>query len=300
MTNRLASESELVVVQATGYSPYRLAQPVIVFGVIVAIFLSILTHYLVPASITRLNERKAEIAENLTARILRDGVFLHPAKGTTFYIREISPEGELRDVFISDATSPEQTTTYTARRAILINDKTGPKLAMFDGMAQVLRADSQRLSTTSFDDLVLNIADYVDGVTRRKLRPSQLTTAELLWPTPEVLTKVRSSRARLLQEGHARISQATLCIVAVLIGFSTLLLGGFSRFGLWRQILAAIVFLILIKTLDNVAVDAARDDENRWPLVYVSSLAGLVLSYALLWISARPAIFSRRLKAAQT
>jgi lipopolysaccharide export system permease protein len=35
--NRLASESELVVVQATGFSPWRLARPVLMFGVVVAL-----------------------------------------------------------------------------------------------------------------------------------------------------------------------------------------------------------------------------------------------------------------------
>ena len=38
VTNRLTSESELVVVQATGYSPWRLARPVLMFGVVVFIF----------------------------------------------------------------------------------------------------------------------------------------------------------------------------------------------------------------------------------------------------------------------
>ncbi|MEO0655644.1 MAG: LptF/LptG family permease, partial [Pseudomonadota bacterium] len=32
VTNRLSSESELVVVQSTGYSPYRLSRPVFAFG----------------------------------------------------------------------------------------------------------------------------------------------------------------------------------------------------------------------------------------------------------------------------
>ena len=35
VTNRLMSESELVVVQATGFSPWRLMRPVLMFGAIV-------------------------------------------------------------------------------------------------------------------------------------------------------------------------------------------------------------------------------------------------------------------------
>jgi hypothetical protein len=32
-TNRMAGESELVVMQATGFSPFRLARPVLYFGI---------------------------------------------------------------------------------------------------------------------------------------------------------------------------------------------------------------------------------------------------------------------------
>ena len=42
-TNRLSSESELVVVQSMGFSGFRLARPVLAFGIIVAILTSVLT-----------------------------------------------------------------------------------------------------------------------------------------------------------------------------------------------------------------------------------------------------------------
>ena len=48
--NRLISDSELVVMQATGFSSFRLARPVFGFGVIVAGMMLILMNWLVPAS----------------------------------------------------------------------------------------------------------------------------------------------------------------------------------------------------------------------------------------------------------
>lgn len=41
--NRMTSESELTVLQATGTSPWRLARPVFVYGLCVAIMMSVLT-----------------------------------------------------------------------------------------------------------------------------------------------------------------------------------------------------------------------------------------------------------------
>ena len=83
-------------------------------------------------------------------------------------------------------------------------------------------------------------------------------------------------------------------MVTALVGFSALLIGGFNRFGLWRQILAAVVILIVLASLDNFMNDFARRNEAYWPLVYLATLVGLATTGALLWLSARPAIFSRR------
>ncbi|MDK2774846.1 MAG: LptF/LptG family permease, partial [Tabrizicola sp.] len=106
VTNRLMQESELVVMQATGFSAFRLARPVLYFGLIVMLMQAVLTNLLVPASQRVLGERSAEISRNVTARFLNAGQFMHPAAGVTLYIREISPTGELLDLFLSDERSP--------------------------------------------------------------------------------------------------------------------------------------------------------------------------------------------------
>ena len=137
-TNRLTNDSELVVMQATGFSAFRLARPVVYFGVIVGVMMAMLTHVLVPASRAILAERSAEISENVTARFLRDGQFMHPSDGITLYIRELTQTGELQDVFLSDERGKGSTVIYSARRALLARSDSGQKLMLFDGMTQTL------------------------------------------------------------------------------------------------------------------------------------------------------------------
>ncbi len=298
VANRLSSESELLVVQASGFSPYRLVWPVVVFGLIVAALLSVLTHYLVPLSITELGKRQAEVSENITARLLNEGQFLHPSDGVTFYIREISPEGELCDIFLSDARSPNNQIVYTARQALLIRQETGPKLVMLDGMAQTYSAATGRLATTSFTDFAYDIGSLVDVLTPGASSIKQLPTRELIWATEAAQQETGASAAALMYEGHGRINQAVLAVVAALVGFSAMLVGGYSRFGLWRQILGAIVALIVLKSLDNAMADLARRDTALWPATYGASVVGLLVAPVLLWISDRPGLFRRRRAAA--
>jgi len=282
------------VVQASGFSPYRLVRPVLVFGILVAVLVSVLTHFLVPLSISRLNARQAEISENVTARLLTEGQFLHPSEGITFYIREITPAGELRDIFLNDARSATEHVTYTARQALLVRHPTGPKLVMFDGMAQALTLKDQRLATTRFADFAYDIAGLIETNDPAERGIKELSTFELLWPSPAAMAETGASRAVMLYEGHGRTSQALLAIVAALVGFSTMMIGGFSRFGLWRQILAAIVALIVLKSVDNAMADAARSDPSMWFLSYGATLLGLVMTFALLWISGRPNLLKRK------
>ncbi len=297
-TNRLSSESELVVVQAMGFSGFRLARPVLVFGMIVALLTGILSHILVPISAGLLAERSAEIRENITARFLTEGEFLHPTDGITFYIREISPQGELLDVFMSDSRNPDSQVIYTAKNAFLVREETGPKLVMFDGMAQTLDTKENRLFTTRFSDFSYDIGALINVGNQDRRSVGELSTRELLWPTEELAKEVKSSRAYLLYSGHERFAQPLLAVVTALIGFATLLIGNYSRFGVMRQILAAIVILVLIKALDSTMVQLAQRDVKLWGLVYVPVLVGLSISALLLWLSERPGrlkrMFTRR------
>ncbi len=294
VTNRLSNESELVIVQSTGFSPWRLARPVLYFGLIVAAFATLLAHVLVPASLSRLADRQTEIAENVTAQLLVEGRFLHPSDGVTFYIARISPEGELFDVFLSDARQPERRVAYNAERALLVRGDKSPKLLMFEGMAQTFDEDSTRLSVTRFDQFTLDISTLLDTPTTDLVRLSEIGTPELLDPSADLLAQSRTTLPQALYEAHGRFTQSLLCITASLLGFASLLVGGFSRFGVWRRIFGAIAALVLLQTLSTALTDMTLARAANWPLHYVPIAAGLLLVALLLWLSANPGAFRRR------
>ncbi|KJZ20997.1 LPS export ABC transporter permease LptF [Loktanella sp. S4079] len=294
VTNRMTTESELVVVQATGFSAFRLARPVLYFGLIVAVMMSVLMHYLVPLSSARLAERQVEISQNLGARLLTEGEFVEPVSGVTFYIRSITALGELQDIFLSDTRDPERQVTYTATRAFLVNDAGETQLVMIDGLVQVLQAETQSLSTTAFDDFAYNIGSLIATPQERGRRDSHVSTWELLNPTPELLVETRRSKAQLLARGHDRFSQSLLGTVAALLGFATLLIGNFSRFGVWRQILAAILLIIVVKAMETAGLNMARGNEGLWFATYLPALAGFVIVWFLLFWATRPYLFKRR------
>ncbi|SHJ21538.1 LPS export ABC transporter permease LptF [Wenxinia saemankumensis] len=287
VTNRLTADSELVVAQAVGLSPWRLARPVLVFGLIVAALLSVLTHLLIPTAAARLADRQDEIARTATARILRPGAFLDPADGITLYIREISATGEVQDLFLSDSTDPDETVTFLASRAFLVRTEAGPQLVMVNGQVQVWRRAEDTLSVTEFDEFAYDIGALMPagGDTARRAR--EVGTAELLAATPALQQETGENAGALVVEGHERFADAALGAVGAMIGFSALMVGGFSRLGVWRQIGLAVGLVILVKLVESGTTSAVRGDPALWPLLYLPTALGAGLSAALLAVAGR-------------
>lgn len=293
-TNRLASESELVAMQAAGMSPWRLARPVLYYGILIALMSAVLVHELVPSARARMTDRQAELAENVTAQFLRPGSFQFPAEGLTLYIRQISADGHLRDLFFEDARDPDNRKTYSAAEALLLRSDSGPVLLMMQGSLQTLerRNGDQRLALTRFADMTLDIASAIgpSGSRRRDLRA--YSTPALLYPDAVLLAATGASVDKARSEAFERLAKPLLSPVAAMLGFSMLLLGGYSRFGVWRQVIWAVVALIVVQFLDTAVANQVAKDSTRWPLAFLPALTGAIISLIVLWIASRP----RRIK----
>ena len=287
VTNRLSQESELVVMRATGFSPWRLARPVAVFGLILGLGMALLAHALEPAAKIRLADRRGEIAANVTSRILVEGRFVHPAQGVTLFIGQITQQGELKDLFLSDNRRADRQTIYNADRAALVRSDTGPKLVMFDGMAQTLRDDSGQLTLTRFADFSYDIGALIAGPAIRAPKADEIATAALFRADAGLAMRTGLSPEALRLEAHFRVAMAFQPLAAALIGFAALMVGGFTRFGLVRQIALAVVALIAVQFLTNFVASVTQKDPGLWPLAYLPNSLGIAFAAALLWHSGR-------------
>ena len=288
--NRLSAESELVVMQAAGMSPWRLARPVLVFGILVALMVAMLVHSLVPLARARLADRQAEIAQNVNAQFLRAGSFQYPVKGVTLYIRDIKDDGRLVDFFLEDGRDPNEDITYTATEALVVRTADGPRLVLMQGMVQSLsRAGGrQSLAVTRFSELAYDLATLINPEASRKRDLRTYSTRQLLQPDAALLEATGATPAAARAEAHERLAKPFQAPVAAMLGFATLLIGSYSRFGVWRQVIWAVVALIGVQFLQTAAESQVARDPDQWPLIYISPLVGAGVGVFLLWLAARP------------
>lgn len=295
VTNRLNNESELTVLQATGTSPFRLARPVLLFGLIVFSMSSVLYHVLQPLAQKQLGLREAEVSRNATGRLLTEGTFLHPSDAVTFYTGTIDEDGVLRDVFLSDRRNADEGVIYTAREAYLIRDGEATTLIMVDGLAQRLDNISNRLATANFVDFSFDISSLVQSGGAQVPIARNLTTLELFATPWDSLTAISGQSAGVIaEEFHTRFARPLFCVVAALIGFCTLLVGGYSRFGVWREVGAAFALLLFIDGIGSTFQKPIRNDASLWPAMYLPSALGFAFAATMLWVASRPGLFRRQ------
>lgn len=288
VTNRMSNESELTVIQATGTGPFRMMQPVLVFGLLVCLMASVLHHVLMPLAQQQLSQRESEITQNAPARLLTEGRFLHPSEGVTFYTQQIGEDGVLHDVFLSDERRRSESMIYTAEQAYLIRNGARTSLIMINGMAQRLSGGDDRLSTANFKDFSFDISALVQKPYSEKPHPERMTTWEMTQPWTQISEETGRSLGYITYNFHRRFAEPLFCIASALVGFSFVLIGGYSRFGVWREVAIGFGTLVAMDGARSTLQHPVRSDPSLWPLLYLPFACSVMLALLLLRIAAKP------------
>lgn len=292
VTNRLITESELVVMQAVGFSSFRLARPAVVFGLLITLAMAALVNLAAPAARAALSVREAAAARDVTTGLLRAGVFQFPAAGVTFFVHSVGDEGRLENILLVDDREAGQgrRLTYTAASGQLFVGDRAPGLVLRDGMVQSYAIEDRKLVVTRFVEMALPL-DALAGVgALRRVPVAAVPTAQLFAPDADILAVTGKSRDALLAEAHLRIAQPFLALATSVLGFSVMLLGAFSRFGLARQIIGAVVLMVVMQMIATWAQSQVIRTAGLWPLFWAAPGFGIAVAGALLWRLQRPTL----------
>jgi len=217
VTNRLKNDSELTIMQATGFSPLRLSRAIIFFALIVTIILLMVSHFLIPKTNNILLNRQNEVAASLNAKLLRVGSFIHPQNGITFYIGGISNSGIIEEVFVLDERNKNQEIIITSKSGYLITNNNNPILVLKEGIIQNYDLKRKNLSTIHFQDLSYDLTSW--SVKERLSKAKLLFTyssLELLNDPALVSILSDSSTTKVLEELHSRTLTPFLAFIAAL------------------------------------------------------------------------------------
>jgi len=131
--NKLATDSEIIVMNAAGFSPIRLFRPFAFATFVVALLVAFIASYLAPEGLRRLKQWDAEITADVLANILQPGRFAQLDQNLTIRIRERQPGGLLVGIFIDDRRDPKERVSIVADHGTVVKNEGGSFLILEDG-----------------------------------------------------------------------------------------------------------------------------------------------------------------------
>jgi lipopolysaccharide export system permease protein len=226
--SRLATDSELLALRATGYSFYQLLTPILGLGV----FMGALTAVFVLAVIPHANFLARQwvfeaVSTSIQLRV-RERVFQSPLPGLIVYVERIDQNnGRLEGVLIADNRTPEAITIF-ASEAEILPDFAGMRVVVKMHNGSLLRREGeQSFQQATFErySFVIDIGNPWDGTELSRKRVREMTLDEI-WQQVQTLRVSGGSYRRALVEWHKRVVLPVSCLVLVFVGAP---LGGLNR-----------------------------------------------------------------------
>jgi lipopolysaccharide export system permease protein len=255
--HKLNADSELVVMSAAGFSRSQILAPVLAAAGIVMIATYICSLYLMPFCQRLVKGKEIDIRADIGAAILNEGQFNTPAKGLTVFMRELSPEGQLRGILVHDERDRLRPTTYLAESGVLAQTPAGARLIMVDGtieqgtVAAPCRAAlapravvaghstlpkcapgssfaTPSLSVLKFKRYVFDLDQFGGRQQEAELRTNERYIGELLWPVSSKPLRPETLKV-YFAEANNRLAAPLYCPAFALIAFAAVALGRRAR-----------------------------------------------------------------------
>jgi lipopolysaccharide export system permease protein len=280
--NRLFGDSEIVVMFASGLSGTSLVRPVLMFSTLVMAVVFALTLYVMPTAQRELKSRINEVKGDVASAFLREGTFLSPVRGVTVYLRGMGLPGEMLGIFVHDERDQDEITTYTAERAVLLNDAAGIRLVMFDGVAQIAkRHEADSVAILRFEQLAYDLTQFTAKNRFRRRKPSEMYLPELLSIQAGETGGRRLGKYRA--EAHEALIAPIYVLTLPLMAVAFVIGAGFRRQGFVGRIILATGAAVALRLLGLALKAATSNEPTVWPVMYLPPLIGMA---AALWLLA--------------
>ena len=179
--NKLATDSEIIVMNAAGFSPFRLFRPFVHATIVVALLVGLIAAYLAPDGMRRIKHWDAEITADVLTNILQPGRFAQLDQNLTIRIRERQPGGVLLGIFIDDRRDPKERVSILADHGTVVKSGDGSFLVLEDGNLQHFEAGQRDPALVAFGRYAFDMSKFSQGHdTSLGIRERYIW--ELLWP----------------------------------------------------------------------------------------------------------------------
>jgi lipopolysaccharide export system permease protein len=286
--NRLAGDSELIVLSAAGSTIWRVARPYLLLAFLVFAALAFVNAYVLPQSMRTLRDYAIKVRTDLISQVLRPGKFSSPEKGLTMHIAGRDGNGDLLGLMIHDERDPAQIMTYLAERSqIQKQDEDRAFLIMRDGHIQSQEGKGKDVSIVTFESYIFDISQFGPKEGARDYKPRERFLTELMFPdTNDPFYKRNADKFRA--ELHDRLASTLYPFLFVMIAIVHLGAPRTTRESRLRDLFTGFASATVLRVMGLAATNMAVQTPAAVLIIWAIPLAGIALTVAMAHYEIKP------------
>src|SRR5665647_2025499 len=219
--NKMSTDSEIIVMNASGMSPWFLFRAFMTVAVVVALMVTAISAYFAPKGLRMLRDWLTEVRANVVSNIVQPGRFTSIENGVTIHIRERSPNGQLLGIFLDDQRNPAEHITVMAEYGELVDNDNGTFLVLKTGVVQRHEVKEHDPAMVAFDRYAFDLSQFAGGPQAVKYSIRERYLWQLMFPDPKDQFYIEQP-GQFRAELHDRLIAPMYPLAFVVIAFAYL------------------------------------------------------------------------------
>lgn len=246
--NKLSTDSEIIVMNAAGMSPWILFRAFMTVAIVVSVLVTAISAYFAPKGLRMLRDWITHVRADVVSNIVQPGRFTEIENGVTIHIRERRRNGQLAGIFLDDRRNPKERLTVLAEAGDLLDNDKGTFLVLQRGVVQRHEAGQRDPAMVSFDRYAFDLSQFAGGPKAVKYSIRERYLWQLVFPDPKDSFYVEQP-GQFRAEMHDRLIAPLYPLAFVVLAFAYLGAPRTNRQSRTVSMLGAIVSVALLRLI---------------------------------------------------
>jgi lipopolysaccharide export system permease protein len=180
--NKLSTDSEIIVMNAAGISPWFLFRAFMTVAIVVSLIVTAISAYFAPKGLRMLRDWLTEVRANVVQTIVQPGRFTTIEDGVTIHVRERRNNGQLLGIVLDDRRNPSERITVLSEVGDLVDNDNGTFLILQKGIVQRHQFRERDPAMVVFDRYAFDLSQFAAGAQAVKYSIRERYLWQLLFP----------------------------------------------------------------------------------------------------------------------
>jgi lipopolysaccharide export system permease protein len=277
--SKLGNDSELIVMNAAGMSPWKIFQPFLAVSLCVSLLVAVFSTYLTPKCLRLMRQWSVQVRTDIVTNSLQPGRFLVLDGEMTLHIRDRRPNGQLVGIMIDDQRDRKERRTILAEYGDILVNERGTYLVLQKGTLQLQEAGDRDPTIVRFEQHAFDLSQLSSaqaGLMRFSVQ--ERYPWELVSP-PAGDTLFREQPGVFRAELHNRIVAPLYPLAFLVVTFAYLGAPRTTRQSRALSMAIAIAAVVGLRAIGFLGLLAGAKSGVALAVPYVALAATVVLGY---------------------